>query len=208
MKERPILFRGAMVRALLNGSKTQTRRVIDKPDRLEGLMLRGEEGEWCRFGRPGDRLWVRETWASAYLGGCWGTIFAADSSFVQGKRRHEKGPHFNADDRPRMKFKPSIFMPRWASRIMLELTDVRAQRLKDITSDDAIAEGATRREAGWSMDWSIVGEPAFDKKPLREEDISLGTARHAFGNYFAKINGKDAWDKNPWVWALTFRRVA
>jgi hypothetical protein len=119
-------------------------------------------------------------------------------------------------------WRPSIHMPRWASRLTLTVTGVRVQRLQEISEADARSEGASWRlgcsgflgkDAGWSMDWSRVGEmSAFAhrkpggpaKAPLTEKDISLPDARMAFASYWNSLHGPDAWDANPWVVALTF----
>lgn len=187
--ERPILFSGPMVRAILSGKKTQTRRV----DR--GALA-------CPCGVPGDRLWVRENWASGYAMGCSGTLFAADGSFVQGKRGHEKGPHYNADDLPPgMLWRPSIHMPRWASRITLEITLVRVERLQSISDDDACAEGTPCEFCGRTYDG------------LSEEDCACfhsKAARSSFSVLWDSINGKRpgcSWADNPWVWVISFERI-
>lgn len=180
MKERGILFSDEMVRAILDGRKTQTRRVlrIQPPDHV--IRLRpffGQEVRWidfdgsnfevrCPFGKVGDRLWVRECFVCCRHG-----------------PRHLECLEYRADemvggdDTP--KWTPSIHMPRWASRITLEITDVRVQRLHDISQEDALAEGV---------------------------DV-VSTARNAFCSLWCRINGGTAWDGNPWVWALTFKRV-
>lgn len=192
-KERPILFSGPMVRALLDGRKTQTRRVV-KPQPPEGVCRCPYAGGWahehadgacscrlirCPYGWIGDRLWVREAWGlmdtqpsdgpdRATLG------YRADGDAAAPNGRHQL-------------WRPSIHMPRWASRITLEITDVRVERLQDISEDDAWAEGFPDPEG------------ANREYPDR--------ARYWFRNLWGEINGKGSWDMNPWVWALTFRRV-
>lgn len=223
MKERPILFSGEMVRAILEGRKTQTRRVVKplpswqvhsvcKPD--------GAADPWavwfhypetdrvghlreCPYGKPGNRLWVRETWASGYQNGCWGTIFAADKTFVQGKRAHAKGPHFHAKEiGEHVRWKPSIHLHRWASRILLEITDVRVQRLHDIKADDAIAEGVEKlAEFPCITPYRNYGV----KQPAGAHNFS--TPQASFMSLWMMINGADSYNANPWVWALTFKRV-
>lgn len=190
MKERPILFSAPMVRAILAGTKTQTRRVVRGPieylgpsggqDDLSswGWFFDGEEQHGymvlargmnerfdngcisipCPYGVPGDRLWVRETWRGEGPGS---VKYRADG-----------------DDVGSLKWRPSIFMPRWASRIDLEVTEVRVQRVQEITREDAIAEGVTTHD--------VFG----------------------FMRLWDSINGKRApWASYPWVWALTFKRV-
>ena len=183
MSEHPILFSGPMVRAILDGRKTQTRRVIKwKCNRgPDGYDTVGESKiirvPWtertlakilvpeCPYGVPGDRLWVRETWGK--------DLYAHLSGHVP--ILYKVGPPSIDPDYP-VKWNPSIHMPRWASRLTLEVVEVRAQRLQDITEQDAIAEGV-----------SCVAE---------------------FRELWDSINAKRApWDSNPWVWAVTFRRV-
>ncbi len=183
MKERPIIFSGPMVRAILEGRKTQTRRVV-KPQPVYGDVC-GLFAAWqfkktktesylypnaldsilasCPYGQPGDWLWVREAWAAAASGiktssGC---LFAADGG-VAGK------------------FKPSIHMPRWASRITLEIVSVRVERLQDISEADAKAEAC---------------------------DAGTGLYTHSFHKVWEKINGPVSWALNPWVWVVEFKRV-
>ena len=197
MKERPILFSGPMVRAILDGTKTQTRRVL-KQKAVTAAGIRGILGGTgpafgpCPYGEPGDRLWVRETWGLAWFdrdgdvndwaapiphsrpGGV-GVPFAAD----------EGASHF--DDRG-FRWRPSIHMPRWASRIALEITDVRVERLQSISTTEAMAEGA---------------EP----RPVAGGHLSY---THGFRVLWDNINGaRDgaSWDSNPWVWAITFKRI-
>lgn len=193
VKTRGILFGGPMVRALLARTKTQTRRIIKPqptcttdqakaahPSGSFSLEVGFDDRHRCPYGVPGDRLWVRETWTSAYARGCWGTIFAADQTFAQGKRNHEKGPHYNFDDRPPgMLWRPSIFLPRWASRITLEVTEVRVQRLQSLNEEDAVAEG-------WDGD---------------------GCPIPWYSELWTQINGPGSWEANPFVWALSFRRL-
>jgi hypothetical protein len=190
VKERPILFKGEMVRAILEGRKTQTRRVM-KPQPLEddhpaqlhaglynpvrfdrfGDMVPGKEQfgvfgeEWdlkSPFGAPGDRLYVKET--HCVLDGV--VFYRADG----------------CDDVA--KWTPSIFMPRRASRITLEITGVRIERLNDISEEDAMAEG------------------------VRGVDYSLGyTAQRQFMYLWSSINGPESWEANPWVWVYEFKKI-
>lgn len=192
MSEHPILFSGPMVRAILDGSKTMTRRVVKytpamgNPFEWRNLpesKLIGKIDRFCPYGQPGDRLWVRETW------GCEGgnTVrYIADGS----KRRlHHEFPsklaRFNKAN------KPSIFMPRWASRITLEITGVKVERVQDISEQDAEAEGISFM------------------RDIPDADETL-TAKTLFNILWDSINAKRGygWDVNPWVWAITFRRVS
>jgi hypothetical protein len=178
--------------------------------------------ELCRHGQAGDRLWVRETWAHVPI-----TAYRCSEGVQQ--TANPKDPDMAVVyaagwDRSRPgRWRPSIHMPRWASRITLEITGVRVERLQEISEDDAKAEGATARpirkpwgnEPGWAMDWSRVGEA--DKfgsggdhnghNTLTESDICLSSARWAFSNFIDKINGPGAWSANPWVWMVEFKRV-
>jgi hypothetical protein len=209
MKERPILFSAPMVRAILAGRKTQTRRLIRNPGRLDGLMLAGEEANWSPYGGPGDRLWVKENWRYADWtdDGMPYIEYAADNArrlvedvpedwadrveavWARLSEPENYGIDGKAADR---KWRPSIFMPRWASRITLEVTEVRVQRLQEISEKDAEAEGAdlTRAEEEGVLGYAEVGP------------------REMFAALWDDINGKRApWSSNPWVWAITFRRV-
>lgn len=187
MNERPIIFSGAMVRAILDGTKTQTRRIV-KDDAWHNFGDCDTDGRmvdaWavdptlCPYGKAGDRLWVRETHApGADHWGAWARRMDCDGS----------GPDpqifYAADggERPFIeRWRPSIHMPRFASRITLEITEVRAQRLHDITEADVVAEG--------------VSTPG----PF---------AVHHFMDLWTSINGRESWPANPWVWVLSFKRV-
>lgn len=223
MKERPILFSGPMVRAILNGSKSQTRRVVKpQPVRfaesgwsLPGLCCTSEKGFLhsapifkCPYGQPGDRLWVRETFAdlTKELGRRW-------ERFNPETKRYEIGqkPFFwyRADgEQPdpgngtplNQPWKPSIHMPRWASRITLEITGVRVERLQDISPADCEAEGVHRLPLQ-------ENEPS----PWYTADVSAGPVLHsrstigAYHKLWECINGPGSWDANPWVWVVEFR---
>lgn len=196
MRERPILFSAPMVRALLEGRKHQTRRICKRqpkgtpreylPDCWDFGGSAAEGPALCPFGIPGDQLWVRETWAHDYLAnksqsGCW---YRADTC-----RRDPPG--VRCEHGP-ARWRRSIHMPRWASRLTLEITDVRVERLQDISEEDAKAEGVT----------------PFPKDP--EGDCwTDGTHRTAFNHLWNAINGwePNAWDINPWVWVLGLKRI-
>lgn len=215
MKDRPILFSGAMVRALLDGTKTQTRRVISaKHLQFFDKSAADQVGSWndrpFPFGRPGDRLWVRETFkpiASGQVKGGYGKVrygFAYQADGATKWARHETeivdltgkpptGP-MQFQDRP---WKPSIHMPKRASRITLEITGVRVQRLQDISAEDCIAEGIEEPMAGH---WRIYGRETDGK------DVDT-SPRTSFRSLWESLNGTGSWDANPWVWALTFKRI-
>jgi hypothetical protein len=204
VKERPMLFSAPMVRALLDGSKTQTRRVckpmqswVDQACRevrnIDGApfhFLKGAEEPLerlrCPHGQPGNRIWVRET-------------FCLDDD------GHEEWPLFRADGaklpqrqptRKPARWTPSIHMPRWASRILLEIVSVRVERLNDCSEADALAEG-------------VKAEPCDHVRLSCEEIGCCGpTARGMYAALWGQINGAGAWAANPWVWVIEFKRVA
>lgn len=195
--ERPILFSGPMVRAIFDGKKTQTRRVV-KPqfqqmwgsgvrwnDSVFSLHvdIKEPDGQWkwirCPYGKAGDRLWVRETFATSQ-----------DNPGMS-----EPGVVYRATDpdwseMEGFKWKPSIFMPRAASRITLEITDITVERLNDITGKDARAEGCPDNY-----------KPEAEKASI--DFMSCGW----FANLWESINGAGSWDLNPWVWVVNFRKV-
>lgn len=184
MKERPILFSGAMVRAILDGKKTQTRRIFKgttehkgeyNPDYLE--RWKGDKGwaDICPYGRIGDHLWVRETWSDHEVGEP--VLYRASV------------PIDDDVDRD-FKWRPSIFMPRWASRITLEIVNVRVERLQEISGSDAKAEGITM--------------PLSQRCEFQSEYAAYISA---YRDLWDSINGKGAWGLNPWVWAIEFERV-
>jgi len=195
MKSRPILFSAPMVRALLNGSKTQTRRewkykngdVVPNQNDLPGMqqLLRD-----CPYGQPGDRLWVRETWQHL------DNVGQRAHEFLL-HQKHSRHCFFLADESdPTTKplsgrWRPSIFMPRWASRITLEVISVRVERLQDISEADAIAEGVQDKKS------MILGRNA--------EEITGPIAEYAV--LWESLHGPGSWDANPWVWVIEFKRV-
>jgi len=201
-----------MVRAILEGRKTQTRRII-KPQLVPygdgfalplpkskgggvsqsgGPVSAGMQGlQWhCPYGATGDRLWVRENWQ---VPPCWNDT--APSKITN------KGFVFYPADEPyeRESFlRPSIHMPRWASRITLEIISVRAERLQDISERDAFAEGLECRNASWMPEY----------RGSEELQWRVEFPCDAFGDLWSSINGPDSWNANPWVWAIEFKRVA
>jgi len=199
MKSRPILFSAPMVKAILDGSKTQTRRIIKtQPDcsltsvaytvgNHESRTVAMREGRYsifCPYGLHGDQLWVRETWAEVT-----GPV-AGESAESFGR----KGIIYRADEgNSSLKgiWKPSIFMRRFASRITLEITAIRVERLQDISEEDAKAEGC-------DGNCPIGHIPSYQKAPYGYHYSQLWTS----------INGPGSWDANPWVWVLEFRRIA
>ncbi len=209
MTERPILFSSAMVRAILDGSKTQTRRVA-KPqpaddihphtfpnEKVQGWKssLRHKHGaqtaHFCPFGQAGDRLWVRETWQTH-----------CDQDHVTPRDLpHDSAVQYPATyDHWVSKKRPAIHMPRWASRITLEVTEVRVERLQSISEADARAEGVQRYAPGHGFvsDTEVNIDPGW---------TNFANYRRGFEAIWGEINGPDSWDANPWVWAISFRRV-
>ena len=217
MKERPIIFSAPMVRALLAGTKTQTRRIVKARD-LEWMdvhqgLREPDNAERCPYGQPGDRLWVKETWRtadtldalspSAIAEKCMDAGYSKPWAPLQweadGQRNREWsgfGPGNGVVVGPG-KTRVSIHMPRWASRITMEITSVRVERLQEISIEDAKAEGA------WGPDDSIVQKVA----DYFGTDIFSANPRKAFQMLWESINGPDSWAANPWVWAIEFRRV-
>lgn len=221
MKERPILFSGPMVRALLDGSKTQTRRIV-KGKALEWLecfnftpeFVALPDNAMCPYGQPGDRLWVREAWSTHISED---RIPPRDCS--RDVRFYEADHGAQRGSNPRIgKLRPSIHMPRWHSRITVEITEVRVERLQDISEADAEAEGCESLETErYERDWKLCpkcggtrlhnalggnGGVIFDAD-CYECDTYVKRYRHLWN----AINGSEAWDANPWVWAVTFRRL-
>jgi hypothetical protein len=181
MKSHPILFSSPMVRALIEGRKTQTRRIV-KPQPLTpfndaALRLLPRQ---CPYGQPGDLLWVRETW------------------FHPNKSNPSKyNLSYRADADAIHNWYPSIHMPRWVSRLTLELTDVRVERLQAIGEEDAAAEGVVFEEG------PVVPYPAWCREP--KSGHLFDSAKDCFESLWGIINGPESWDENPWVWALTFK---
>ncbi|WP_333986168.1 hypothetical protein [Burkholderia orbicola] len=261
MTERPILFSGPMVRAILEGRKTQTRRMI-KPqppgdvapitlshyhptivDRY-GEQAPGDEifgaysddGDWgCKspFGEPGDRLWVRETFQGPLWDeGTWDPdVDYHKPEFCE--YRADGGPmpeYVDFEDNLRQGWKPSIHMPRWASRITLEITSMRVERLQSISEGDAIAEGAVYTDFGIeppkgsiSLDGGRTFHPVvrgtqrngWHMGNATSHDQCMGSAKYAFANLINRLHGGEnwnlkgpgLWEVNPWVWAIEFKRL-
>lgn len=227
MKERPVIFNGEMVRAILDGRKTQTRRVMAvQPEsnqfgllRITDSTKRSDIGQYhwaesnatgthqrsalfsCPFGQVGDRLWVRETFA--VLGNEDGCPIDWDGNLIKGDEKkaariykascwQEPGNYglWSIPDRDTQyegTWRPSIHMPRWASRISLEITSVRVERLNDISEEDAKAEGV---KAGVC--------------PGHEHMMH----QVAFSELWQSIYGEESWRANPWVWVIEFKQVS
>ncbi len=249
MKERPVIFNGEMVRAILDGHKTQTRRVMKPqpepcyrgghwwPSNAFKTMLHIEEqmqngqggwkglaGDACPFGQVGDQLWVRETWSDVNLEGIPAVAYRADGdvySPMDDESFLDEYGAFNYEDHRVTKYhfsawysdliegiegvwRPSIHMPRWASRITLEITAVRVERLNDISVDDAKAEGVRALENNFG------NGPAYCDYLLPNLDDTAewyNRASDSFKSLWKSIYGEESWRANPWVWVIEFRRV-
>jgi len=197
-KERPILFTGEMVCAILDGRKTQTRRIVYRNGYVPapGLDLAKINGfmERCPYGQPGDRLWVRETWKPHCegpiseefpLGTC--VKYKADGALIKPERwTTEQGFWCEAHENE-TRWRPAIHMPRWASRLTLEVTGIHVERLQEISEGDAIAEGFA---------------PCADSNP------GNGGVFDWYHKLWDSINAKNyPWSLNPWVWVLEFRKL-
>ncbi len=198
MTDRPILFSGEMVRAILDGRKTMTRRVMKPQPPLDwgGISERAAIIANCKHGQTGDRLWVRETWAVGdVLNGTKpsqipSTFNSAFWYMATGRKDLGIGNYIYEHIKIG-KHRPSIFMPRWASRITLEITGVRVERVQDISEEDARAEGA---------------EKIFMENDRYNE---IPQFRTGFEHLWESINYSRGfgWNVNPWVWVIEFRRV-
>ena len=190
-KERPIIFSTEMVRAILEGRKTQTRRVIKpQPEGMDEFYFRDFRrdfgGRKCPHGQVGDGLWVKETYYQDPGGGIW---YRADND--EWLQDHES-------------WRTPLFMPRWASRITLEITGLRVERLQDITQRDAVNEGV------------IFMGGMFDEAdqapwcPSLKDQEPMASPRDAYGRLWDSLNAKRgyAWESNPWVWVIEFKRLS
>ncbi|HFU4525613.1 hypothetical protein [Klebsiella pneumoniae] len=202
MKERGMIFNGEMVRAILDGRKTQTRRIMapQPADDIERCIfpnpeaigwkssLRHKHGSttahFCHYGKPGDRIWVREAFAS-------GLSTKSTLAYRATHKREDLEDGFYDT----IKWTPSIHMPRWASRILLEITNVRVERLNSIHDVDAMREGIQNLTTCSHSDFGIPGV-VNAQHPVR-----------AFQLLWESIYGADSWRANPWVWVIEFKRV-
>lgn len=221
MIERGMIFNGEMVRAILDGRKTQTRRLVGVPvlDKNLGCELAGNElagelsaGSYLNsaFGKPGDRIWVREAYrfpaslddvsptgvgemamATGYKKPWAPTFYEFTGTFSDGWKGFETPPKVSGAG----KLRPSIHMPRWASRILLEITEVRVERLNAISEHDAQAEGVAKLRGGF---WQHY-QPGWTQHQL--------SARGSFVTLWKSIYGEESWNSNPWVWVIEFKRI-
>lgn len=215
-KERGIIFNTEMVKAILDGRKTQTRRIVKNVMPDNGIWLKkptktrsgttthvldAPKHNLCPLGKAGDHLWVRETWMpDAPRDGTWGDVEfygCKDSQLSMIPERFRKSEYCihraSWDGDELVGWTPSIHMPRWASRITLEITDVRVERLNDISQSDAIAEGAPPSHPTIDAISRECGFPDF--------------SRSWFGQTWWHIYGKKNWQDNPWVWVIEFKRI-
>ncbi len=213
MKERGIIFSAPMVRAILENRKTMTRRICKKaslPMKDEEpafAVCAARESGWiawfgipdpeieeftkkayahgfpCPYGQPGEHLWVRETWQIEFHSGFHDIRYKADNAIV------DPGTDiYKIENRYCWKWRASIYLPRWASRILLEITDVRVERLQEISEEDAIKEGMCPIHA------REVGCPGSEQGPIDD-----------FAELWDSLNKKFPWSSNPWVWCISFK---
>ena len=219
MKERGVIFNAEMVQAILDGRKTQTRRIIKDcsvgRDPISKFIQIGKKfigcypedvpeliRECCPFGAVGDRIWVREAFR---VMGCATDVArlmykaSERSSFTEATRTV---PVASCTKQPSHKWTPSIHMPRWASRIMLEITHVRVERLNSISEEDAAAEGV-----GSALWFAAKGVPEEEWASLGEHGAERASHINTFATLWESIYGTSSWQANPWVWVIEFRRV-
>lgn len=249
-KERPMLFSGEMVKSILGGQKTMTRRILKvdgggiapsftrvkyKPD-LNCKNAADRTNGWleirdCPYGKVGDRLWVRETFKYSLSMGRFDIQFKSDLNVLFGIDLHydilKKFKQYKGEEEDFYKWRPSIHMPRLASRITLEITDIRIERLQDITEEDAINEGVQKFRDTFSHDWHGLKELQEDESFVnylwhgrfnhgqgnRLSDSweyqysNYSSARDSFSSLWESINGVDSWKANPWVWVVEFKVI-
>lgn len=249
MKSRPILFSAPMVRAILDGRKMQTRRIVKpQPDAVEihkylSGPRKGKEWELMRcfappvrfkpcnsgwsvdchgpfnlLGRPGDQLWVKETWG-APLDTCKPSEIPVGNPIIY-RADYGNGGEFGC------KLWPSIFMLEWMSRITLEIASIRVERLQDISDEDAWAEGIGEKGKPLAALFNVllafpklnIGELALSlprdfaygddpRIPSDREKITWVTAKGVYAALWESINGPGSWNSNPWVWVITFKKL-
>ncbi len=186
VKERGMIFNDEMVRAILGGNKTQTRRIVE--EKFYGRAVAAELlAKHCPYGQPGDRIWVRETYRVHGKATDVATLVYRASVRNSWTEQTHRVPVEVCNKPVSEKWTPSIHMPRWASRILLEITDVRVERLHDMSEADAKAERAT---------------PATYKITPPEAVYRVG-----FGDIWRSIYGQDNWLSNPLVWVIEFKRI-
>lgn len=226
-KEHPLILSGPMVRAYLAGRKTQTRRSIKPQPEEVQAAYQAQDGSWifwypdspnlaertkklyksggfkCPHGRPGDRLWVREKFAYGYRGENKENNYVV---FFDGGQKYRDGAYYSPqqeysqDAFSHIKWKPSIHMPRWASRIILEITNIRVERVQAISEEDAIAEG---------VEWLYPGHEGVYKDYLLRTLNGCVTAKESYMTLWESLyrrKPKLQWQANPWVFVIEFRK--
>lgn len=232
VKYHPIIFSTPMITAILNGSKVQTRRII-KPQPIPqsgspfGFAMASNDFEWpenksfqcgtvsCKKAGPdgwvkrnskweiGDMLWVRETWVrhnrSKFM-----HYLCFQSGQLWYKYRAEGKENYDIGEK--IKWKPSIFMPREASRIILKITDIKVERLQDISEEDARKEGVMPTKYTSTVFKSFLGYKNYYPQDAEDKGV-LKTAKESFKTLWHSINGEESWNHNPWVWAISFSPI-
>ena len=176
IKERPILFSTPMVEAIMNDRKTVTRRIVKAQDVMNHPEVDVDDFiSVCRYGKKGDILWIRETFARKIHGNR-----SSEFAYKAGMNPEQQ----------RYVWKPSIHMPKEACRFILRITKVNVEKVQDITEEEAIKEGVFFDEGSG---YFYVGD-----------DIMAGSAKEAFRQLWIKINGEESWNSNPWLWVIDF----
>jgi hypothetical protein len=216
MKETPILFKTEMVRTILDGRKTQTRRICKLPINLVNKNGQVEYGHGSQtktnhpkdispFGKPGDLLWAKETWQET----TWTTKDDENYGYIY--KASDDGQDWE-DNSENWKWKPSLFMPKSACRLWLRIKDIRVERLQNISEDDAIAEGIdinTRGIVKFPKTYKnyLVNEKYLNKHPEMWKHEFLESPKESFQSLWDSINKKThPWESNPWVWVVEFER--
>jgi hypothetical protein len=242
MKDKPILFSGPMVRAILDGRKTMTRRTVKPQPPAGSKVWRGQDGLWrwatnqsdtpiawdgtpdtglipCPYGPVGRRLWVKETWSPDHRAFYphFPVVYRVDNPIHDSEIEGGKVYSPEAKEWFQFRWRPSIHMPRWASRITLEVTGVRCERVQEISEEDAECEGCPECPDCQGVNWSRWGRGARDDALSNAAggmpwSTCFGacegkSAKEWFAELWQSINGPGSWEANPWVWVVEFRRL-
>jgi hypothetical protein len=230
-KERPILFNTETVRAILEGRKTQTRRIIKNQLQSDYEIINDknwyDENTWisrkktsinpdryeitsvykCPYGKVGDILWVRETWARAIgreeltPSEMSTAIEISPERFIVFKASSKEDTHPEHPDWGKKRWNPSIHMPRIASRISLEIINIRVERLNDISEEDAIKEGVKRHLHGYKC-YNGINTIHYGVY-----DACFRKAKDSFESLWVSVYGENSWNWNPWVWVVEFKII-
>ena len=193
MKERPIICTGDMVKAILEGRQTQIRRIIPATllNQFTSPLEKNKDKlvRWCRFGKEGDRLWVKEAYAIHW---------------TEENGKMMPTVYYRATDK-KVPWKTPIYMPRWCSRVLLEIINIRVERIQDISEEDALAEGMMLNPREGQFGCVVT----MDGKTEGLGTYIMPSARAAFQDLWNTINSHPGktWEENPWVWVLEFRRI-